>query len=341
MLDFRRRYALVAFVIGCLVLSGCGVAANSTAATVEGHDISIERVLKYIHNEDAASSLGLPLAQITPDSAPGEVIQSVLGIEIQRTALIAALEGWGLSIDDATRAEAAEQFAQSGQDFADDELNAGFVEYYAAFDVLAQKFMSLDVSNTADMRTLYEGMADEWDQICASILGAEEFEIPTVSESVEDGASLLEVSQAHEGSQSVVMILDGAQECLPRYAFPPDLVESMADTPVGEIGHIISQEMMGTIVYFHEVHSFNVLSFEDALPQLEELVTQWNTDPEAAMTGVNRWAGYLASNATVNPQFGSGVVFGQTLTVQPPVRPAVQQRQPVLDVEPQELLIEE
>ena len=41
MLDFRRRYALVAFVIGCLVLSGCGVAANSTAATVEGHDISI------------------------------------------------------------------------------------------------------------------------------------------------------------------------------------------------------------------------------------------------------------------------------------------------------------
>lgn len=341
MFDFRRRFSLAALVIGCVLLTSCGVAANSTAASVEGHDISIERVLKYIRNEQAASNLGLPLAGVTDDSAPGEVVQSVVGLEIQRNALISALDRWGLSISDDDRVTARQQYEQSGQDFGDDELNDGFVEYYAAFNLLAEKFMSLDPTNESDMRTLYDGMLPEWDQICVTVLGSEEFEIDAITAAADSGESLVEIADAHEGSQSVVLILDSADECLPSYAFPPDLREAFTTTAPGEIGHVISSEMMGTIVYFYEVDEFKSVSFDEALPQLTGLVEEWSTGPEAAMNGVNRWAGYLAVNAEVNPQFGSGVSYGQTITVMPPPRPPVQQRPTTPEVEPQELLIEE
>jgi hypothetical protein len=322
----RRALALLVVPLcaaGLLAASSCGVAANDTAATVDGTTVSTATVDELAGDAQFVQALrqgSIPSAN--PAVLPGDDARAALTFEIQRVALLQEVERWGLQIPEQTRSQVRTGVAQQFPGMSKANI-AHVVDYVAAQTVLEERLSKLDPKDTGDLRKLYDGAPALWDQTCLTAVGVP----PTGSaersaqRALDAGTSLTKLADKVKGAQ---LVADPSQGCVTATQLPTALRDDLAVATVREVrGPIVVTGAQGSTAYFYRIESTRKLTFDTAGKDLATLAQglQQRAQQQAA---AQAWISLvLQQGVTINPRYGSALVpsaNGQ-LEVTPPQAP--------------------
>lgn len=339
----RVRLPLIAVLLplALVAASGCGVTADTSAATVAGETVSADTVNELARDTDLLSALSIscsaesqPAERQSDSVVSGCAARGALSFEIERTAWIAEAERFGVPIDAAARKDAQSQLESdtviSAMQPATRKL---IVDYVAAQSKLTERFATLDDSSDADLRLLYDGIPNYWDRVCFSGLSVSADGADDVTAALGDGTSLEDVPAKVEAAEQIA---DSSSDCIPESSFPTELRTALDATPTGEVtsGVAVAASDGTSTVYFLRIDRHEHLSFDQAKSELVPLVAQLVPSQNASQGqsgGPSAWIQLVVQNAEITPRYGSGMSADSSgrLTVDPPPVPILPSNAPV------------
>ena len=303
-----RSLALAALtVVATVVVSGCGVWADTSAGSVLGRTVTVESVEQLTRDE---GFVGSEDSGVEDGSVPGDLFRSVLAFELQRTAWIAEADRWGLEITpemtDAARQQVEAQLSSTGATY-EKATRAKLEEYVAAQTALETRFSQLDPSSDGDLRRLYDGVPSYWERTCVAVVQIDPSREAEVERALEEGATIEELPDVVQGT---TLVADPSQ-CLPGVQLPTELKEAFDAAPRGaDEGPVSIGDAAAGGTYVFRVDGRTSVTFDEAREELAQIAQG------LAQQGAQAWIGLILEEAEVNPRFGSGVSGGSG---QPPV----------------------
>lgn len=321
----RVRLPLIAVLLplALIAAAGCGVTADTTAATVAGQSISVESV------DALARSAPFDSAGTGVDNESvldGTAARSALGLQVQAAAAVGVAERLGLKVDDAARADGEEELSQQidnakkqGQNVPEfgSATRKVYVDLFAAYLLLGKYFASAPASAEPGLRHLYDAVPDYWSRICITGVTVPATAQDAATSAFAGGAEFDEVLSEVDGAEQIA---DAATDCVPRTVLPANLLAAVDAVPTGKVtAGVVIAGATGTAppVAFLRVDRTVRVSFADAREELTGLVSQAAQDPSV-------WTAIVAQTAEINPRYGSGVAAGGSggqLAVLPPPAP--------------------
>ncbi len=323
----RTRPLILATLLAAAALLGsaCGVLADTSAATLLGHSVTVESVEELARDE---GFVGPGAEGVTDSRIPGDLFRNVLQFELQRVAWIAEVDRWGLEITDADRSSARQQLDSqleaNGLEYADSTVDK-IVELVAAQGVLNERFSRLDPESDDDLRMLYEGVPALWQQVCVAVAF-----VPTGSEgearrALRDGSTIEELPEVVDGASLAV---DPAEQCVSQDQLPDALGDAFDAAAIGvDEGPVAVPDPAGAeSLYLFRIDERRTQSFDDAREDLATIASS------LAQQDARPWIALIVDSAEIDPRYGSGVSVANTgePTVLPPPRPI----EPVVTPEP-------
>jgi hypothetical protein len=311
-----RSLALVALTAAAtVVVSSCGVWADTSAATVLGRTVTVESVEQLVRDE---GFVGSEDSGVEEGSVPGDLFRSVLAFELQRVAWIAEADRWGLEITDEMTAAASQQveaqITSTGASY-DAETREKLEEYVAAQTALETRFSQLDPSNDADLRLLYDGAPSYWDRTCVAVVQIAPDQEGEVDRALAEGTTIEELPEVVEGA---TLVADPSQ-CLPSTPgqLPEELEEAFASAEQGSNdGPVdVGDPAAGGATYVFRVDDRRTVGFDEAREELAQIAQG------LAQQGAQGWIGLVLAEADIDPRFGTSVSTsnGQPTIDAPPV----------------------
>ncbi|MHB1139728.1 MAG: peptidylprolyl isomerase [Microthrixaceae bacterium] len=315
----RSSVLLAGSLAGALLLSGCGVLADTNAATVGDQEISVDTVDELARDGEFMSQIGGSAADDSESVLDGQTARTALAFEIQRAAWMAEAERLGVSIDGA-RADAQQQIASAGMDGLSEDARDTIIDFLAAQQAVMEHYAQLDPGSEQDLRTLYDAAPKGWDRTCFSAVAAPGTEEAAVQSALDEGTDLADIAASIDRAE---FLESGPENCVPEELLPRELAQPLAATPVGDTtAAIVVVRQTGPVVYAFQVEERGRRTFDEARPELEQTLRAFAGSGEAVQQAVGTWTLLLALNADVNPRYGSEVTGGGIgVEVLPPVTP--------------------
>lgn len=312
----RTRSLLLAVSVGvALIVSACGVTANTTAATVGGRDVPVDDVTALV--DDPAFATGVGTGNESTEA--GDDARSVLTFLIERAAWLSELDRWGLEITDSDRAAAASQLDQQLASAGMSKLKARtrelLLDYGAAQTVLGKRFAQLDPEDEGDLRRLYASSKLQFQQVCLTVVQVPATGIRAAQDRIDDGMSVDELVDAVKGSE---LVADPSQGCYAEVGLAGELRADLRLAPVGVTrGVVLTDDGAGGVTaYAYRLESRRTQTFSDAREDLAAAAEG------LAQQGPADWVQLIALGAQVNPRYGQDVVRTSSgFTVLAPQRP--------------------
>jgi hypothetical protein len=327
----RVRLPLIAVLLaGGLVASGCGVTADTTAATLNGDTVSVDTVDTLARDSAFLSATQAGTPSDSESVLPGELARGVLSFELQRVAWVQLAEQWGLSLDDGRSAVQAQIDADDTMKGLSTAANESIVDFVVARQLVTERFTTLDPTSDSDLQKLYDSVPLYWERVCFSGLSAPGTAQDEVADMLEDGRDLEEIAADVEDAQ---YIAPSDSNCAPTFALTGELRDAVTSTGTGETTGVVpitGTSSGDTIVVLH-VDERRSLSFEDARPELVASAQQLAGD-----AGPAPWVSLQLQSAEINPRYGSGMGSqddgqgGSVAIVLPPPTPVQPAGAPVL-----------
>jgi len=308
----RPLFALLAAAV--LAASACGVTADTSAATLLGHSITVESVEQLARDE---GFIGAGVDGLTDSSVPGDVFRNVLQFELQRVAWIAETDRWGLEITDGDRATAREQVTSqleaNGLDY-EPATHDKIVDFVAAQGALNERFSRLDPEDDGDLRLLYEGSPTLWDQVCAAVAYIPDGSLRQVRRALRDGTTVEELPDVVDGA---TLAVSPDQQCVTAEQLPDELDAAFQTADAGHVcGPVVVTDEAGTENrYVFRIDERRHLGFSDARDDLASIAAS------LAQQGAQAWIALVVASADIDPRFGSGVTIngnGEPVVAAPP-----------------------
>lgn len=308
---------LVSSLVGLAALvttTSCGVAADDTAATVNGTVIKASLVNDLASSDPFMSAM---TSQALKDQRAGVIdgddARLVLTFLIQREVLSQEAQRWGVEATDSDRATAEKAIQQQASQLTAPQraLVAGFLSDREA---LTARLAKLSASNDADLRAMYDRLGQYWDQVCLTAVAVPADVEGAVERALGRGTKLADLPDRVKSVQVVLT----KRECLAVSSLPGALRSKVhgaaRGVAVGPVKGIYPDDKAS--IWF-VVGSRRHTSFADARDQLKKL------GESMAKQGAATWLTLkLNQGVFVNPQYGSGVdVDQQGLTIVPPAVP--------------------
>lgn len=311
----RRLPLIIAVGLAVAVaFSGCGVAANDTAATVDGVTISASLVNDLASDDAFVGAMASQALDAPRDGVvAGDTARQVLSFLITSEVLAQEVQRWGAEVDDDGITE-AESMIDEQAPRLDGRARDVVLRFLVDRAALQARLAALDPSSEDDMRRLYDGVPTYWDQVCLTAVVVPQDVIADAREAVAGGSTLEELAEEADGSQVVAT----PEQCLPHQYLPEVLRARVASAAAGELEGPIADVFPGQdAVVFFEVERVQVLAFGDAGDELEQLAQS------IAQNGVEAWLNLKVNQAVeVDPRYGSEVeVDQQGLRVLAPATP--------------------
>jgi len=315
-----RLPLIVVLSVGALITSsGCGVTADTTAATLGDQTISVETVDALAADSGYLAVTQLGTSNDSESVLPGPLARSVLGFEVERAAWVSLAAQFGLSVDDLRADVEAQVDADPTLEGLSAEARSSIVEFVAARSLVSERLAQLDPDSDADLRTLYDSVPPYWDRVCFSGLSAPVTEQGAVAEQLAKGRSLEDIAAAVTDAR---FIAASESNCAPSFALSGDIRDAVDSTSTGEStgAVVLTGAASGDAVIVLHIDERRSLSFEDAREELVAQVAQFASD-----AGPASWISLIAQTAQINPRYGSGMsseADGQggsaTIVVPPP-----------------------
>lgn len=321
----RFRLLLPAAVVAAaLLVTSCGVTADTTAASVVGDDIPIDDVTALVESPAFAGS-----TEGTNESTqPGDLARAALQFLIMRQVWVSEAERWDLQIDDSLKSQVGEQLdaqtAQSGQEPLEGRVRELAIEYGTAQQLVVERIAAVDPSNDADLRRMYDSSRLSWRRVCLTVVEIPVDAVERAEDALEDGATVDDLEERVSGAEQVA---DPSGGCYTEAELIPELREHMAGARTGVSRGVVlvGDDSSGRVAYAYRIESRSRVPFSDAREELSELIASF------AEQGAEAWGIRLALTAEVNQRYGSGVARGSNgFVVLPPEKPELP-RSDVLD----------
>ncbi len=328
----RRSSSWLPFLAVAAVLavgSGCGVTADTSAATVAGREVSAEAVEELARDE---VFLGPGGVELNESRLPGDVARSVLLFEIERVAWLAELDRWGVELDGAARDAASQQLddqlaSAGGGDFSD-ETRGRLIDYLAAQEVLAGRFAAIDPGSDEDLRRLFEAAPPLWERACVVVVQVPTAAADAVQEALDGGGSIEQLPERVEGAQ---IVADPTQGCTSLFQLPDELRRAVESTGPGERSEVLTVGegplASGFVLRVEERQSLSFAAAREELVAIAESLREQGPPP---------WIQLLVASAEITPRFGSGMATtpeGQPVIEPPPLPIAPPGAAPALEPE--------
>ena len=322
-----RSLALVG-VLG-VAATGCGVTADTTAATVGDHSISIDDVDAVV---DDQAIVGPGVAEVDESRQPGDQARTALMYEIRRVVWIDEADRWGVepTADHVTQAEQQLDAQLEGVQLSD-EVREGAVESAAAQNALLDRFAEIDPSDDADLRLVYEGAPSRWRSWCLTVVGTSANQADRVESLLDDDVALEQVAERVEDTE----LLATPDQCFVGSELPVELEAAAREANGTARPEPVTTDLGGgqTVTYFFEVDRASASSFEEAREEVafvaqnlrqaveqlrllstlgvdatEEDIQQAQAAQQQGVDVILDWMGERMRSAEVNPRYGAGVV---------------------------------
>ncbi|HMU80541.1 MAG: hypothetical protein EKK62_02940 [Acidimicrobiia bacterium] len=311
----RRLLLITAIGLTAAVgLSGCGVAADDTAATVGGVTISATLV-NQLATDDAfmAAMTNQALQDQRTGVVEGPAARQVLAFLVSSEVLAQEVARWDATVSEQDMAQGEATISQQAPELKG-RARDSVLRYLVDRAALQARLGEIDPSSDKDMRRLYEGVPAYWDQVCMTAVVVPAGGVADARAALRKGADLAELEEAVQGSRLALT----TERCVPRQYLPEALRTPVASARVGALVGPVPGVFPGddAVVWFR-VESAKVVPYSDAGDALAELVRL------IAQQGVESWLN-LKANALVDidPRYGSQVEVGQQgLTVLAPATP--------------------
>lgn len=303
---------VVAAVI--LATTGCGVAADDTAATVGGTVIEASQVNELATSDAFMTAMtSQALKDQRPGVIPGDDARQVLAFLIQREVLAQEVERWEVEVTDGDRSKAEQTIEQQAPqlDASQRSLVAGFL---ADRDALAARLGKLSGSKESDLRRMYDALGSQWDQVCLTAVAVPAGDVAAARRALDGGAKLEDLSKRVKQAQVVAT----GDRCVAVRNLPTVLRDDVGRSAKGVVvGPVRGIYPGDEAVLWYVVGSRRRLSFDAARDQLRQLAES------LAQQGVASWITLKVNeDVTINPRYGSEVQVEQSgLSVTPPPVP--------------------
>lgn len=311
------RMVLVSSLVGLAALvmaTGCGVAADDTAATVDGTVIKASLVNELATSDPFMSAM---TSQALTDQRAGVVdgddARLVLTFLIQRQVLAREAERWDATVTDQDRATAEQAIQQQASQLTASQrsLVAGFL---ADRDALTARLAKVSSSKEDDLRAMYDLLGSYWDQVCMTAVA-----VPTNAERATERALArgTKLTDLPKRVKSVQVVLTD-RRCITAANLPGVLRSRVHGAARGAVvGPVTGIYPEDQAVLWFVVGSRRRVSFDDARDELRQIADS------LAKQGAGAWLTLVLNQGVfINPQYGSGIdVDQQGLTVVPPALP--------------------
>lgn len=301
-------------VVAALAVTGCGVAADDTAATVGDTVISASLVNQLASSDKFMQAMtSQALTEQRVGVIDGGDARQVLAFLIQREVLAQEVERWGVEVTDQDRAAAAQAIEQNAP-----QLSASQRELVATFladrDALGTRLAKLSASSEADLRRMYDSLGPYWDQVCLTAVAVPTDSVRAAERALDRGTKLRDLPGRVKSTQVVAT----DRQCLAAANLPGALRSSIHDAPAAVLVGPVSGIYPGDqAVLWYVLGSRRHVSFEAARDQLRELAGN------VVQQGVAAWLTLKVNQGvTIDPRYGSEVqVDSSGLTVTAPALP--------------------
>ena len=311
-----RRTRLLA-LLAAAALAGsttaCGVTADTTAASISGRDIPVDDVTALV--EDSAFN---PAADLADESTqPGDDARAALRFLLEREAALAEVERWGLDLE-SERAGVASQIEEqirAGNQAVSDRYRDLFIDYQTAQVVLGNRFAQLDPDSDEDLRRLYDGSTEQWEQACLTVAQIPADGVDRARDALDEGATVDQMPELVQGAELVARPSEG---CFAEIGLIAELRRDLAGATPGVTRDPVFADVGigGVTTYIYRLDERRTLSFEEARADLAAAATS------LAQQGPGQWLQLQLLTATIDPRYGLDVVRSANgLVVAPPPRP--------------------
>ncbi len=311
------RILLLSSLLGVAALlgtTGCGVAADDTAATVNGEVIKASLVNELASSDAFVSAMS---AQALKDQRVGVIdgddARQVLAFLVQKVLLAQEVERWDAQVTDQDRSAAAQTIQQQAPQLSASQ-RAIVAEFLTDRQALNTRLSKLSAARESDLRAMYDALGPYWNQVCLTAVAVPSASVRAAQRALDRGSKLTDLPKRVTSVQLVAT----DKQCIPVSALPSVLRTSVHDAPGGAvIGPVRGIYPGDEAVLWFVVGSRRHLSFDDARDQLAQVAQSM------AQQAVASWLSLkIDEGVTVNPQYGSEVEVGQSgLTVSAPAVP--------------------
>jgi len=321
--------AIAAVVLAALVTS-CGVAKDDTAATVNGHRISMAEVSKLAKTTFAAQradSAGTGLVS-SPKGTTGAATQRfALSLLVQVQIYEDGISKRKGSISAADRDSAEEQLTKAETDNGtkfEPVVRDFFSRYIAAQEALGRLLGSADIESAATpdkVAAYFDEHRDEFVKICLDGFAVAPGNEAAAQAAVDRGDAVPTIlADAALGAQPLSQ--DGSETCvLSSQVTNPDLAKAIVSGPIGSwsTSTVAAQTGGSSYVVFVRSNSRDQLTADD--PDVSAQITKALQDAatQASQEKVSSEAGAIfgAADVDLNSQFGTWDPKSDTLVVAP------------------------
>lgn len=237
----RTRSLVAAAAAAAALATSCGIAAPSTAATVDGEDISIDAVNRMAESEYLAAQAEQQYGLVsTPDGTEGANTQRLaLSVLVQDKVYEVAMRAEDASANDDDRARADELLAgveSQGAPF-DEASRAVFGRLVVAQVALARKVTGVDTSDPVTpekVEAFFEANRDRFGELtCVDGFQVLAESAPAAQAAIDGGATVADVvGDTTIGAQPLSP--DGQEACVAAGQVNEALADLVGTTPVGE-----------------------------------------------------------------------------------------------------------
>lgn len=329
-----RTRSLVAVAAAAAALAtSCGIAAPTTAATVEGEDISVDAVTRMASSEYLAAQAEQQYGLVsTPEGTEGASTQRLaLSVLLQDRVYAIAMRAEDASANSDDRERATELLAgveSQGAPF-DAASREVFERLVVSQVALARKVTGVDTSDPATpekVEAFFEANRDQFGELtCVDGFQVLAESAPAAQAAIDGGATVADVvGDATIGAQP--LSADGQEACVAAGQVNEALSELVGTTPVGQWGSTTVESQGGqSIAIFLRPSSRGPAELDD--PVVNQQITQALT--EEASTALQQALAEVAPaiqrtlrriDVEVDPRYGRWDPEEPTLVV-PPVTP--------------------
>jgi hypothetical protein len=291
-----------ALVVAVPLASGCGIAADDTAATVGDQVVSVSTVDQLATDESFVASA---FQAQPPDESvvPGDLARNTLAFEIQSAALRDELDRLGIELSEQDLAAGREQASQQLSGSPSDETVDAVGLYFAGAAALQEWLSGLDPESEEDRRAVYEGIPAYWNRTCVAVAVVPGDAVED-AEAVLDDGEVEDIAEEVEGAELVAEA--DADGCTVTAQFPQELQDAIADSTTGATGGPVTiAGPQGDLAVYWRVDGSEALAFDDADDQLTELLQGLAGSEQSLGT----WLGLvLLDGVEVNPRYGTPAV---------------------------------
>ncbi len=280
----RRVLALLGGAATLLALNSCATFDASTAATVNGTDISVDEldtIRQALADEPATFALGTDNFDDT-GAANGDLTRQALSLLIDNQIITEALERAGTSVSDDDLAAAIERMSTSAN-----PVPEGVQEALAYQSAGSTALGALTAPDPATLQPLYEDRPASTGAVCLVVVSAStEAEANAAAATLEAGGTVeaTDTVQARDGCAPVSSLSQ---------AFAGDDIAFFLDAAPGAVSRVFPPDASGNDAW----QVIQMQTWDDAFEQFSALVQQSPGDLAKA-------AAFLDADISVASEYG-------------------------------------